>query len=235
MREAMSTQDPGDQFPDFSNTYSWAFLSNPFYKPQQGTVRLGWVYGLQHPHAEDARTGSEFWIGGEDRRPDEIISADDTIISTAGRQDLASMLRQVFTDRWVPYQPSVRHMWTGIVALTGDTLPFLGRLPSSVTGRPSTTSRGAEWIAGGWNQYGMTNGLTCGEALARIMLGEDAPEWLPHEYLITEERLQREKFAIDYQASDYLSWTGVGAALDEEVAAQGKADAMALSDLQAEP
>ncbi|KAL2205218.1 DAO-domain-containing protein, partial [Sarocladium strictum] len=146
MREAMSSQDAGSRMPDLHDKIAWSFLETPKYNPKTGVSRLGWVYGLQNKPA------GQFWIGGEDRRPEELISADDSIISPQGRVDLETMLTQVFTEKWMPEKPKILGMWTGIVALTGDTLPFVGRLPSSLTAR----SGNGEWIAGGWNQYGMS-------------------------------------------------------------------------------
>jgi glycine/D-amino acid oxidase-like deaminating enzyme len=204
MREAMSSQDAGSRMPDLHDKIAWSFLETPKYNPKTGVSRLGWVYGLQNKPA------GQFWIGGEDRRPEELISADDSIISPQGRVDLETMLTQVFTEKWIPEKPKILGMWTGIVALTGDTLPFVGRLPSSLTAR----SGNGEWIAGGWNQYGMSNGLTCGNALARMILGKEIPEWFPKEYLITEERLRDEKFTTEASAVEYLKWTGLDAVVD---------------------
>ncbi|KAJ4152398.1 hypothetical protein NW754_004193 [Fusarium falciforme] len=206
MREAMSAQHVGDKMPDMSDQMSWTFLEEPKFDSKTGMIRIGWVYGLQN------RNNGGFWIGGEDRRPEEMIASDDSVISIQGKVDLETKLTQVFSHNWVPKQPRIQGIWTGIMASTGDTLPFVGNLPASVTGRPGK----GEWIAGGWNQYGMTNGLTCGEALGRMVLGLKVPEIIPREYLITEERLGNKKFATEASALDYLQWTTVGATIEKE-------------------
>jgi glycine/D-amino acid oxidase-like deaminating enzyme len=53
------------------------------------------------------------------------------------------------------------------MAYTADSLPFVGRLPACVTGRGGK----GEWISARYNSYGMANGLGCGEAVAKMMLG----------------------------------------------------------------
>lgn len=50
-----------------------------------------------------------------------------------------------------------------------------------------------EWIAAGFNGYGMVNSWGCGKALARLMVGMDVGEDFPTSYLITEERVERMK------------------------------------------
>lgn len=196
----MSAQDPGENFPDYADKISWTFLEEPSHNQKAGTVRLGWVYGLQN-----RSPGCEVWIGGEDRRPEEIISPDDSVISVQGREDLENVLPHYFNDTWVSQPPKIKGMWTGIVALTGDTLPLVGNLPASATGRKGT----GEWIAAGWNQYGMTNGLTGGAALAGMMFREKPPAWFPEQYLPTEERLSDKKMLPQHSTISFMDWTGL--------------------------
>ncbi|THC92797.1 hypothetical protein EYZ11_007726 [Aspergillus tanneri] len=60
----------------------------------------------------------------------------------------------------------------------------LGKLPSSLTQRDSDS----EWIAAAFNGYGMANCLLSGEALARMMVGEDVSSWFPEAYRISYRR-----------------------------------------------
>lgn len=117
-------------------------------------------------------------------------------------------------------KPGVKTVWSGIMGFTGDHLPLVGRLPHHVTGRGPSASqsqadatsaettngtpngldvqneRGSgkgEFIAAGFNGYGMANCWSAGEAVAKIALGhdEEADEFLPRSYRCTEERLGR--------------------------------------------
>jgi len=97
--------------------------------------------------------------------------------------------------------PRVKAEWSGIMGFTADALPLVGQLPLSATGR---AGRG-EWIAAGFNGYGMPNCWGSGRALAQQMMmmmmmmsasgkGEAGKEPLdesfPTSYLVTEERLR---------------------------------------------
>lgn len=79
--------------------------------------------------------------------------------------------------------------WTGIMGFSFDSLPLVGNQPESLTNRPDT----GEWIAAAFNGYGMANCLLSGEALARMILGEDVSAWFPGAYLVSEDRLRRAK------------------------------------------
>ena len=114
------------------------------------------------------------------------------------------MVPRLFTKNWVAENPEVRGIWTGIMCYTGDQLPFVGKLPSTATGR----SGSGEWVAAGWNTYGMTNGLLTGIALGKMILGEDVSEWFPEAYLITEERLNGSKFKVQAVLEDYFKRIG---------------------------
>lgn len=70
-----------------------------------------------------------------------------------------------------------------------DELPLVGKLPRSLTNRGGD----GEWIAAAFNGYGMANCLLSGEALVKMMLGEDVSGCFPGAYLIDEPRLVRAK------------------------------------------
>lgn len=215
IRGTMSAQRPAGNgaFPDMTNTRSWTFLSDMHYDRGAGTVKLGWFYGLQNPPRGDV------WIGGEDKRVEEVFTADDSTIGALGRRNLANILPTVFNDRWVPSsssqrsKPEILGMWTGVMAQTGDTVPFVGRLPACATGRPRGES---EYIAAGWNSYGMTNGLTSGEAVAKMILGEQPPAWFPEAYLPTEERLGGLVMQSEEVVKRFLVDSGIGPTLEDE-------------------
>ncbi|KAI0880109.1 DAO-domain-containing protein [Annulohypoxylon maeteangense] len=105
--------------------------------------------------------------------------------------------------------------WSGIMALTGDKLPFVGRLHPDLTGRRPAVSemmhpnhRPGEWICAGYNGDGLMLAWLCGIALG-IMVAErehvDRPKiagrpegplrsWFPPEFLPTGKRVRKTTF-----------------------------------------
>ncbi|KAJ7052881.1 FAD dependent oxidoreductase [Mycena amicta] len=118
----------------------------------------------------------------------------------------------------VPLGESAPWSWSGIIGLSADGQPWVGRVPKRISGRPAPTpmlqshplglAQPGEWIAAGFSGEGMTHAWLAGEALARMILGEQAengtvggekrhegddpkPEpahMLPSPFLITEKR-----------------------------------------------
>jgi glycine/D-amino acid oxidase-like deaminating enzyme len=100
----------------------------------------------------------------------------------------------------------LKQYWSGIISLTADALPFVGRLNSRVGARTSRDgSDGSEWIAAGYNGEGMVFAWLCGTALGLMIMGseqEDIPaspgfpggtlnEWFPRELLLDNKRYDR--------------------------------------------
>ena len=168
-RGTMSVQKPGSNFPDTRGKQSWSFYFTPEYNAAAGDVETGRYYGFQ-----DVQTG-ELWIGGDRDNIDGFISADDSRIDEQGEANLRKILPKLFSKSWVAGDDSVIKIWTGIMCYTGDQLPFVGRLPVTATGRKGD----GEWIAAGWNTYGMTNGMISGDALGKMVLGEDVSSFFP--------------------------------------------------------
>ncbi|KAF2029675.1 FAD dependent oxidoreductase-like protein [Setomelanomma holmii] len=87
--------------------------------------------------------------------------------------------------------------WPGIMGATADGRPFVGQFPGM---------RGV-WMSAGFNGHGMVLCLMSAEALARMLLGEEKPEWFPKSFLISGERLdglQKKGFGgrVDMSVSD---------------------------------
>ncbi|KAK4159567.1 putative FAD dependent oxidoreductase-like protein [Cladorrhinum sp. PSN259] len=90
--------------------------------------------------------------------------------------------------------------WTGIMGWSADLMPWVGRIPASLTGRDvSGGSKGGispvlngEWLCAGYSGEGMTHAWGCGRALAAMMLGKGTAvkKWFPEEYGITEKRAE---------------------------------------------
>ncbi|KAH9481387.1 hypothetical protein JR316_0005912 [Psilocybe cubensis] len=106
----------------------------------------------------------------------------------------------------------VKALWTGIVAISADANPWVGRVPLSVSGRPEPQrpestrltsnaesfplSHSGEWISAGYSGEGMVHAWLCGRALAHMILGvpdQASNPTLPAPFFITDKRVKRAK------------------------------------------
>nr|RBQ90138.1 hypothetical protein FVER53263_20621 [Fusarium verticillioides] len=118
----------------------------------------------------------------------DVLTADDTYVPEEARQALSTVLPKLFLNGWGSEAVSeIESIWSGIQGHTADGLPIVGRIPESLTG---TIGDDGQWIAAGFNGYGMDKCWLTGEALVKMMLGEDVSGWFPRAFLVTEERLQ---------------------------------------------
>lgn len=198
-RGTMSVQSPGSSFPKMGEKQSWSFYFSPEHDKRVGDVETGRYYGFQNKDTGD------LWIGGDRDSIDGFISSDDSKVDVHAEKNLRKIIPKLFSSNWVKGDDKVKRIWTGIMCYTGDQLPLVGQLSSSITGRAGSTG---EWIAGGWNTYGMTNGLICGDALGKMILGDDVTPWFPEAYLPTEERLNREDFKIKTVVRNFFDRIG---------------------------
>jgi glycine/D-amino acid oxidase-like deaminating enzyme len=123
------------------------------------------------PRPHYARGGYDYWqqlpdarllVGGRrDTSAEAENTADDATTTPAIQRQLES-LTAALLDRL----PAVTHRWSGVWGTTPDLLPLVGRVPG----------RDRVWIAGGYAGHGNVLGLACGDAVARAVLGEPAPE-----------------------------------------------------------
>lgn len=187
----MSVQKVGSELPHLGNERSWSTIDRPRYDSQEGTISYGLYYITQN-----AVTGDVF-IGGEKQKIDEALSSDDTEISTVSQERLESILPTIFVDGWRKGEvPEVRKLWSGVMGFTPDHLPWVGQIPKDVTGRAGD----GEYIAAGFNGYGMPLCWGCGEAVAKMMMGKEAEvsEWLPESFLITRKRLSNPFSTVEF-------------------------------------
>lgn len=114
----------------------------------------------------------------------------------------------------------VKALWSGVLSESIDEFPWVGRIPSAISGRRSTapgvmvSEKGkrarmadpGEWIAAGYTSEGMVHAWLCSRAVALMVLGLDnargveaegrygagqsVDEWLPTCYRITIARLK---------------------------------------------
>lgn len=172
----MPTQKPPDTFGNFGNERAWSFTHEPRYNAANNVLELGLYYSNQNPKSGNVN------IGGENAYLDEIFVADDTTISTPSMENISEIISKLFTHE----QPAeVRQIWSGIMGFTADHMPLVGRLS------PDTTGRGdVEWIAAGFNGYGMPQCWSSGEAVAKMILGINVSNFLPEAYMTSDSRLQ---------------------------------------------
>lgn len=186
----MSTQKPGPQWGN--RPYSWLFHSKQSWDPRTALVEQG-LYWMQ----QNAETGDLF-VGGDVQRLDDFLSSDDSVTSADSARNLTTLLpKKLFNKGWtnpitndtLSSATAIHRVWSGIIGMTADQLPIVGQVPTGVSERNIDNG---EWIAAGFNGYGMCQAWLSGQAIALMALGEPKPEWLPDVYLSTENRLTNE-------------------------------------------
>lgn len=183
LRGTMSTQAASSEFPRQGDHRSWSTVRTPSYDLTTNTINAGLYYITQH-----AQTGDIF-IGGENSEAGELFRSDDSTMSPLSKHTLENKLPQIYAQGWTEDQkPEIRKVWSGIMGFTPDFMPWVGRLPSSITHRQGD----GEWIAAGFNGFGMPLCWGCGEAIAKMILGqtEEVEEWLPKSFLTSSNRLK---------------------------------------------
>lgn len=117
----------------------------------------------------------------------------------------------------------VKALWTGIMGFSADLQPWVGRVPSVVSGRampppmPMPTHRPVtsaspheknaavrslaapgEWVSAGYSGEGMIHAWLCAHALALMLLGLEEEQsvltWFPDEFRLTKKRLKQATF-----------------------------------------
>lgn len=183
LRGTMSTQVSGPNFPNEGSSKSWSTVDKPRYDPKTGHFSYGLYYITQN-----ASTGDIF-IGGEKQPLTDLLTSDDTTISEISEETLRGVLPRIYDKGWSEGEkPEVKKIWSGIMGFTPDHMPWVGQVPKTITNRPSS----GEYIAAGFNGYGMPLCWGCGEAVAKMLLGRhrEIEEWFPENFLISEERLK---------------------------------------------
>jgi glycine/D-amino acid oxidase-like deaminating enzyme len=183
LRGTMSTQQAPAGFGQHGRQRAWSFIHSGDFDAETQVFETGLYYSNQNPNSND------IFIGGERAPIKEMFVADDTVMTEAAKENISNVLPRYFDKGWADGRPpEVRQAWSGILGFTGDRLPFVGSLPVSVTGRGV---EGGEWIAAGFNGYGMPQCWSAGEAVATLLLGRDVGEFLPESYVSTEARLHK--------------------------------------------
>ena len=180
----MSTQKQSSQFGQRGNELTWTFFQSGSFDSETNILEGGLYYSCQNP-----KTG-EIFVGGEKTRIDELLGTDDSVVGATSIDNLSTLLPKYFDQAWKEGEkPVLIRTWSGIMGFTPDRLPLIGSLPETVTNRGKD---GGEWIAAGFNGYGMPLCWSCGEAVANMMLGLDVSDFLPEVFLATAALLQDE-------------------------------------------
>lgn len=182
LRGTMSTQVSTPAFGHHGVARAWSISHAGRYHKDTGYFEAGLYYSNQNPKTND------IFIGGETVKIDELFVSDDTTIRPEAKENIETVLPRYFENGWGEGErPEIRKVWSGIMGFTSDGLPLVGNVPGSITGRAGD----GEWIAAGFCGYGMPQCWSAGEAVAKMIFGEDVSEWLPEVYRITDERLQK--------------------------------------------
>ncbi|KAF7906646.1 hypothetical protein EAF00_000925 [Botryotinia globosa] len=198
----MSAQPPGDKFKPQSD-HSWIF-----------NYDHGFDYLTQLPVT--AASNGEMMMGGGYAQTQgggihETGVSNDAELNMYANIHLRGVLGAVFApENWGAVNgPAVSAMWTGNMGFSTDGLPWVGKLPVSLTQRNPTPAHGAEWAAAAFSGEGMVHAWLSGKALAHMIRAGEAeesadadvvvPEWFPDAMVITEKRLARSRLARDAQ------------------------------------
>ncbi|KAJ4164629.1 hypothetical protein LMH87_006293 [Akanthomyces muscarius] len=188
LRGTMSTQKPPSAFGNHGREITWSRVGGGDFDPETKVIELGLYYSNQNPNSGDV------FIGGEKAKINEIFVSDDSVVGAPCEENLATKLPKCYTKGWEDTsEHEVRKIWSGIMGFTGDRLPLIGKLPISATNRGGD---GGEWIAAGFNGYGMPLCWSSGEAVAKMILGQGVGDFLPESFVLTEERLQKESMSF---------------------------------------
>jgi glycine/D-amino acid oxidase-like deaminating enzyme len=112
-------------------------------------ARAGWDYWQQ---TRDGRLAIGGWRDAELEA--EFTTVDEPTPSIQARIE-------AFAERLLGRAPAVTHRWAGLIGFTPDRLPLAGAVPG----------RDGVWCALGYSGHGNVLGFTCGELVARAILG----------------------------------------------------------------
>ncbi|KAB8259697.1 FAD dependent oxidoreductase [Aspergillus pseudonomiae] len=156
------------------NTFSLRYSLHHFYsliqRQNDGTLVLG--VSRSNPTLSEQTRAS-------------VYSTDDTFYNEEIVRDALQSFGKIFPDfdsANTMHGEGLDHAWTGIIAMTTDSVPFVGAIESLP----------GQYICAGFNGHGMARIFTCAPGIAKIMLGK---EWddtgLPECFRFSEERLSK--------------------------------------------
>ncbi|KAJ5268841.1 hypothetical protein N7505_004599 [Penicillium chrysogenum] len=113
------------------------------------------------------------------------FSTDDSRYNEEIVQDALQTFGEIFpaySSQAAVHGEGLDHAWTGIIAMTTDSVPFVGAIDSLP----------GQYICAGFNGHGMARIFTCAPAVAQLVLGKTWDETgLPECFQFSDERLSR--------------------------------------------
>jgi glycine/D-amino acid oxidase-like deaminating enzyme len=181
----MSAQTPGDAFPRQGSKHSWVFNYDRGFdyltQLSEGQMMLGGGFAQSEHHG----------------LADLGVSIDSEI-SLNMDIHLSGVLAAVFGRKnWGRVQGDpIQAMWTGIMAMSSDNVPWVGRLPEVFTRRADHGEEGSEWVCAAFSGEGMVQAWLSGKALGTMLLERDRVlvgdavdlSWFPEQYCVSEKR-----------------------------------------------
>ncbi|KAK6339790.1 hypothetical protein TWF718_009184 [Orbilia javanica] len=183
----MSAQEAPEGVPGMGEQYSWSFIHKQGfdYLTQRAST------SITHPDGTATQTAGEMMYGGgwastENMGMDVCGLADDTKLNYLAAAHLSGLIPYIFgsgessggTRSWNGVR--VKNMWTGVLGMSADGLPWVGRIPKRLSTRDQPKERKSEkgiatgeWCAVGFSGEGMVNCWGSATALARMVLGEE--------------------------------------------------------------
>ncbi|VDC07026.1 unnamed protein product [Peniophora sp. CBMAI 1063] len=235
VRALMSAQRPGTGLSSSITSHHQDFSSSqstlaPAPTEPGGRAHVFWTGSMGYDYLTQLPTGGhELMFGGGFARAahislDEIGEMDDGGLDIGIATHVGGALPMYFglqnwgkegtdgdnvdeKERWL--EGRVKAMWTGIIAISVDGRPWVGRVPTKVSERSephaslatrvyaskehnARTAPPGEWMAAGYTGEGMTNAWQAGRAVAPLLLGKE-PEELPLPMRVTERRWREAK------------------------------------------
>jgi glycine/D-amino acid oxidase-like deaminating enzyme len=171
-------------------------------EPPQGAIQLPhsyvWMKGADHQYViqrGSEKTSEEFIFGGE--RLEEGVSRDDEVdpmLSQALRWSLTQAINLRPGDDPEIEELELTHEWTGIMGYSGDSNPWVGRVPRTlIIGLDAEDDSAGLWMSAGYEGHGMPVAPRCGIAIAHMILQSDDRVKVPEQWLISEERVAKVK------------------------------------------
>ena len=206
IRAHMSSQPPGNRFPDMKGQRSWSIMY----------AGAGFDYVSQRPSTEDGVPGDIMLGGGfaqsAKQGMDQIGVYDDSRIDALTTSHNLGIMPTIFEPNWGVPTPShadsrAIRVWSGIISFAADLRPLVGKLDPRTTGRkaPAQAFDSAEWIAASFIGDGMVWAWLSGTALGLMITGSQdeklaavpgrpggrLSDWFPEELLPTQERIKK--------------------------------------------
>jgi glycine/D-amino acid oxidase-like deaminating enzyme len=226
LRGTMTAQRPGTRLPT-NTTGSRAHI---FYYPVRG-----FDYLTQLPKRGGKDGGGELLFGGGAINARGLVLSE-VAVADDGGHDLgiashvqgalpeyfglgnwgaegADVSREAKEENGAWEQGRTKAVWTGILGMSADLQPWVGWVPSVISGRnaPPHLLTGSsdnavahslaaprEWVSTGYSGEGMVHAWLCAHALALMVLGLENDEgvhtWFPDEFRLTEKRWKKATF-----------------------------------------